>query len=132
MVGCFWCPKMAEDWVELLQERSAHFQEQGIQYLHLPAPEKLTIMHKHFQGQIENVDGSPVMQMAAKHANRVPCLVNVVPYFKKQIDQTNLYWKTDTHWSFWGCYSAYQLLCNRMGVVLSSMSHARKLRDSIS
>lgn len=108
--------KMADDWVELLQTRANNFQEQGIQYLHLPAPEKLTVMNQHFNGVIDNVAGSPVMQMTAKHAAKVPCMVNVVPYFKKQIDQTLLYWKTDTHWSFWGCYSAYQLLCGRMGV----------------
>jgi len=108
--------EMADDWVELLQERSSKFEEMGIQYLHLPAPEKLTVMNQHYQGTLENVEGSPLLQMAAKHAAKVPCMVNVVPYFKKQPEQTRLYWKTDTHWSFWGCYSAYQLLCGRIGV----------------
>jgi len=107
---------MGDDWVELLQGRVEKFQEMGIQYLHLPAPEKLTVMHKHFQGEIENINGSPVLQMAANHAAKVPCMINVVPYFNKQPDETTLYWKTDTHWSFWGCYSAYQLLCARIGI----------------
>lgn len=107
---------MADDWVELLQKRSAKFEEMGIQYLHLPAPEKLTVMSQHYQGTLENVEGSPLLQMAAKHAAKIPCMVNVVPFFKTQPEETRLYWKTDTHWSFWGCYSAYQLLCGRMGV----------------
>ncbi len=108
--------EMADKWVQLLQKRASTFQEQGIQYLHLPAPEKLTVMHEQYLGTLENIGGSPVLKMAEKHAAKVPCMVNVVPYFRKQLDQTLLYWKTDTHWSFWGCYSAYQLLCGRMGV----------------
>lgn len=107
---------MANGWVELLQERNSRFQKMGIQYLHLPAPEKLTVLSEHYNGTLDNVDGSPLLQMAAKHAAKVPCLVNVVPFFKQQPKETRLYWKTDTHWSFWGCYSAYQLLCARLDV----------------
>ncbi len=111
-------PKRAKKWVDLLQGRSNRLAAKGIQYLHLPAPEKLTVLHKFYEGQIQNIEGSPIHQMAAKHAAAVPCMVNVLPYFEKQVNEndTLLYWKTDTHWSFWGCFSAYQLLCARMGV----------------
>lgn len=109
-------PSMAKGWVKLLQERADRLSADGIQYLHLPAPEKLTVLHKFYQGDIENIAGSPISQMADNHAADVPCMVNVLPYFAKQVDETLLYWKTDTHWSFWGCFSAYQLLCGRMGV----------------
>jgi len=109
-------PGMAKGWVNLLQARSNRLASKGIQYLHLPAPEKLTVLHKFYRGEIENIEGSPIHQMAAKHAADVPCMVNVLPLFAKQVDKTLLYWKTDTHWSFWGCFSAYQLLCARMGV----------------
>jgi len=107
---------MAKGWVKLLRERTNRLASDGIQYLHLPAPEKLTVLHKFYRGEIENIEGSPIHQMANKHIAEVPCLVNVLPLFAKQVDKTLLYWKTDTHWSFWGCFSAYQLLCARMGV----------------
>ena len=107
---------MSKGWVNLLKKRSNRFASKGIQYLHLPAPEKLTVLHKFYRGEIENIKGSPLHQMAIKHAVDVPCLVNVLPLFAKQVDKTLLYWKTDTHWSFWGCFCAYQLLCARMGV----------------
>jgi len=109
-------PSMAKGWVKLLQERSSRLARQGIQYLHLPAPEKLTVLHKFYRGEIEHIEGSPIHQMAQRHAADVPCMVNVLPFFERQTDNTLLYWKTDTHWSFWGCFSAYQLLCNRIGV----------------
>ncbi len=111
---------MAQQWVSLLQKRSAHFEEQGIQYLHLPAPEKLTVLHQFYKGDIENIGGSPLLQLASKHGKKLPCLVNVAPFFSSQIDNFPIYWKTDTHWSFWGCYCAYQLLCGRMGVEANS------------
>ena len=41
-------PELAQQWVDLLRQRSSRFQEQGIQYLHISAPEKLTVLHKHF------------------------------------------------------------------------------------
>ncbi len=107
---------MAKAWVNLLKGRSKQLASKGIQYLHLPAPEKLTVLHKFYRGELENIEGSPIRQMVSKHAADVPCLVNVLPLFAKQVDKTLLYWKTDTHWSFWGCFSAYQLLCTRMGV----------------
>jgi len=109
-------PTMAKGWVKLLRERTNRLASNGIQYLHLPAPEKLTVLHKFYRGEIENIGGSPIQQMATRHSADVPCLVNVLPLFAKQVDNTLLYWKTDTHWSFWGCFSAYQLLCARMGV----------------
>ena len=108
--------RMGRKWVDLLKQRSSHFQAQGIQYLHLSAPEKLSVLHQHFLDKLDNIDGSPTMYMANNHAAEVPCFVNVVPFFRSQIDKTMLYWKTDTHWSCWGCYAAYQLLCGRMGV----------------
>jgi len=90
-------PAMAKAWVKLLKAQ-------------------LTVLHKFYRGEIENIDGSPIRKMANDHAAEVPCLVNVLPLFAKQVDKTLLYWKTDTHWSFWGCFSAYQLLCARIGV----------------
>ncbi len=112
--------EMASEWAGLLQKRTKILAEQGIRYLHLPAPEKLTVLHKFYRGELENIEGSPISQLVAKHGHQLPCLVNPLPYFAQQIDSYPIYWKTDTHWSFWGCYSAYQLLCGRLGVQANS------------
>jgi len=108
--------ELAHEWRLLLQERSRRLREMDIQYLFLPAPEKLTVMHQHYDGNIANIQGSPIHSMVNNHIKDVPCLVNVLPYFEKQSANNNSYWKTDTHWSFWGCFAAYQLLCSRMGI----------------
>jgi len=108
--------KLLADWLRLLRERSARLNKRGIEYLHMAAPEKLTVLHKYYNGELENLNGSPILQLIHKHGGQIPCMLNLVPYFTSQIDQMPVYWKTDTHWSFYGCFSAYQLLCGRLGV----------------
>lgn len=107
---------MAERWVRLLQDRHDCFQARGIEYLHLGAPEKLTVLSQHYLGTLPDIDGSPIMQLAQHHGHRVPCLLNVVPYLRRQSDEYPIYWKTDTHWSAWGSFLAYQQLCARLGL----------------
>lgn len=109
-------PELAHEWVLLLQDRARRMRERNIKYLFLPAPEKLTVLHQHYDGKIANIQGSPIHSMMNNHHKDVPCIVNVLPAFEKQADHINSYWKTDTHWSFWGCFSAYQVLCARMGI----------------
>lgn len=109
-------PELAHDWVLLLQDRARRMRERDIKYLFLPAPEKLTVLHQHYDGKIANIQGSPIHSMVNNHHKDAPCIVNVLPTFEKQAEHINSYWKTDTHWSFWGCFAAYQVLCARMGV----------------
>jgi len=108
--------ELANEWMALLKERTERLQAEGIEYLHIPAPEKLSVLHKYYDGELENVDNGPIAKLGRKNAANIASMVNVLPYFARQIDDTLLYWKTDTHWSFWGCYAAYQLLCSRLGV----------------
>jgi alginate O-acetyltransferase complex protein AlgJ len=49
-------------------------------------------------------------------ANLGSVVVDVLPCFNQQKGAFQLYWKTDTHWTFHGCFFAYQSLCDRLGV----------------
>ena len=104
----------AGQWRDLLLNREKTCKELGCEYVHLPAPEKLTVLHRFYDGEIENLSGSPIRQLSALCGNKFSCLINPLPYFERQSKNYLLYWKSDTHWSFWGCYSAYQLLCSRL------------------
>lgn len=107
---------LARQWVNLIKSRDEKLLAMDVQYLHLPAPEKLTVLHKFYDGDIENIQGSPIKQLSAKYRNEIPAFVNPLNYFAKQIDKHPIYWKTDTHWSCWGCFAAYQLLCSQLQV----------------
>ena len=104
-----------QQWRDLLEQRNERVSQLGAKYVHIPAPEKLTVLHKYYDGKIENINGSPTMALFASYEKMPDYAVNTIPYFSEKIDKFPLYWKTDTHWSFWGCYCAYQLLCNKLG-----------------
>ena len=109
-------PQMAQAWVELLRERSDRLKSRGVEYMHIVAPDKLTLLNRHFAGDLENPDGSPIRQLHARHDFELPDLLNVVPYLSQQIDKYPVFWKTDNHWTAWGCYMAYQLACSRLKI----------------
>ena len=109
-------PKLVQEWVSLLRGRQNKLEKRGIQYLFLPAPEKLTVLHQYYDGKITNIQGSPIHKLANNHAKQIPCVVNVLPAFAQKADTVQPYWKTDTHWSFPGCFVAYERLCARMGI----------------
>ena len=109
-------PAKCHAWVNLLEGRRARLAEQGIRYLHLPAPEKLTVMPEYYRGTLPNPQGSPTRALFARLPNDQNVAVNPLIYFEQIKHKRQLYWKTDTHWSFYGAFAAYQLVCNKLGI----------------
>lgn len=108
--------ELAQAWVELLRARNERMTERGIDYFHIAAPEKLSVFNKYYDGELEDPDGGPICQLRNNYLGAVPSLVNLVDYFRQGAESgTNLYWKTDTHWSCYGAYAAYQMLLSRLG-----------------
>ncbi|NND89521.1 MAG: DUF563 domain-containing protein [Granulosicoccus sp.] len=107
---------MATGWVELLRERADRLNALGIEYIHLAAPDKLTLLNRHYSEALENPDGSPIRQLVSSYEAQLPNLLNVVPYLSEGIDKYPVFWKTDNHWTAWGCFMAYQLVCSRLKI----------------
>lgn len=109
-------PDMANAWVSLLRQRAEQLSPRGINYIHLAVPDKLTLLNRHFADTLQNADGSPIRQLHQRHEAELPNFLNVVPYLTQGIDKYPIFWKTDSHWTAWGCFMAYQLLCSRLGI----------------
>ena len=109
-------PAKCQAWINLLEGRRARLVEQGIRYLHLPAPEKLTVLPEYYKGILPNPQGSPTRALFSRLPNDQDVGVNPLQYFEQVKAKRQLYWKTDTHWSFYGAFAAYQLLCNKLGI----------------
>jgi alginate O-acetyltransferase complex protein AlgJ len=107
---------MAKAWVSLLRQRADQLMPRGIDYVHLAVPDKLTLLNRHYADALQNTDGSPIRQLKAHYESELPNFLNVVPYLTQGIDKYPVFWKTDSHWTAWGCYMAYQLLCSRLGI----------------
>ena len=109
-------PAKCQAWIDLLVGRRTRLAEQGIRYLHLPAPEKLTVLPEYYKGILPNPQGSPTRALFSRLPNDQDVGVNPLQYFEQVKAKRQLYWKTDTHWSFYGAFAAYQLLCNKLGI----------------
>ena len=109
-------------WIDLLKNRKQRFSKNNIKYVHFIAPEKLSIYPEFFDLGTNTALVSPISQLlagidASEHQLLLrDFLINPLPYFLRQKQHFQLYWKTDSHWKFEGCFCAYQLICHRLGV----------------
>ncbi len=109
-------PELAKAWVALLRGREEQLASRGIKYVHLAVPDKLTLLNRHYTDSLANTDGSPIRQLHARHEAELSSFLNVVPYLTQGIEKYPVFWKTDNHWTAWGCFMAYQLLCSRLHI----------------
>ena len=106
------------EWIKLLMRRLERAQSVGSRYVHLIAPEKLSAYPEFFDGELPYLSQSP--------ANRFPSdcaaagigelVVDALPTLNRYKPNFKLYWQTDTHWTPYGCFCAYQAVCERLGI----------------
>lgn len=108
------------DWKALLISRSRRCESLGTSYLHLTVPEKLTV-YDHLLRDLE-IDQrlSPALRLRQSliwHPLVRRACLDLVTAFRKRSDSEDLYFRTDSHWSFAGRLVAYQALCEALGAV---------------
>lgn len=103
---------ICDAWRDLLLRRADRLASIGSRYFHLIAPEKLSVYPEYFPGDLD-LAVRPASRILAKDCDpRLrSILIDPVNYFAKvKARNHKLYWKTDTHWTYVGCFAAYQLL----------------------
>jgi alginate O-acetyltransferase complex protein AlgJ len=113
--------QMVDHWINLLRARVKYFTDKNIRYVHLFAPNKLTIYPEHFRGELPFFGDSPLQKLyriLVEHEEKdvLDHVINPVVQFNKAKESNKLYWKTDTHWTFHGVFAAYQMICSKLGV----------------
>jgi alginate O-acetyltransferase complex protein AlgJ len=111
---------LAKAWVLLLRQRADQLMPRGIDYVHVAVPDKLTLLNRHYADTLQNKDGSPIRHLNAHYEAELPNFLNIVPYLTQGIDKYPIFWKTSNHWTAWGCFMAYQLLCSRLGIATNT------------
>jgi hypothetical protein len=106
-------------WAELIEARARRLQAISIQYVHINIPEKLTIYDN-------KLPHPPIVDWALSPAVRLGEMVqrqshghvwlDLVGPFRAARDRQELFYKTDSHWNGEGCFLAYTLLCEKLGV----------------
>lgn len=108
-----------EGWAGLIEERAKIAIESGVEYCHLAAPEKMSVYSRYLGSAIrssidfENAPSSCIERNLSEGFRKF--YVNPTAFLRQQSEEYKVYHATDTHWSFLGAYSAYQLLMNRLG-----------------
>jgi hypothetical protein len=106
-------------WADLIESRARRFEQMGIQYIHINVPEKLTIYDdKLWDPPIVDWKLSPAVRLRdmLQRSPHGHVYLDLVEPFRTSPDKDRLYFKTDSHWSGEGCYFAYRLLCERIGI----------------
>ena len=118
-------------WRDLVLARARRCAELGIRYIHITIPEKLTI-YDHKLPEPAPVDwhlspGARLRDMLAASGSDV--LLDLIAPFRRERDAQDLYFRTDSHWSPEGCFFAYLLLCERLGLTPDSTLLSRAFEE---
>jgi tetratricopeptide (TPR) repeat protein len=101
-------------WIKTLELRINWHQAKSIKYLHLFVPNKLAIYPEFFPNNISIKCQRPIIQLQQSCGNLfiypAENLVNNKNIFR-------LYEKQNSHWSFWGCFLVYEILCHKFGII---------------
>jgi hypothetical protein len=108
-----------QQWVELIEGRARRCERMGIEYVHISIPEKLTLYdNKLHHPPIIDWRLSPAVRLREmlQRSQYAHVLLDLVEPFRAGRNERQLYYKTDTHWTPEGCFLAYRLLCEKIGI----------------
>ena len=100
-------------WEQLLSQRISWHNLQKIGYQHIFIPNKIAVYPEHYPEALNIVGKRPIAQLQQK-CDRL--FAYPLELFNEYKTQYRLYEKQDCHWSFWGCYLAYQYICQQLNI----------------
>jgi len=111
-------------WHKILKKRFLSLKNNGIDYIHLFVPNKLSVYPEFAGIPLGNFTKHPIQafmdsfdEVNCQYYAHKNCIINPIPLYHEKKKKFLLYWKTDTHWTFWGCYFAYLLICEKIGIL---------------
>ena len=108
-----------QQWADLMEARARRLEAMGIQYVHINIPCKLTIYdHKLNQPPMIDWTLSPAVRLGelVRRSDHARVWLDLTEPFRAARDQQRLYYRTDSHWTAEGCFLAYKLLCEKIGI----------------
>ena len=100
-------------WQDILQSRLNWHKTRNINYLHLFVPNKLAVYPEFFSNKINLEAKRPIIQLQEVCQQLFIYPLNDLVRNKEFYQ---LYEKQNSHWSFWGCFLIYELLCQKWGI----------------
>jgi alginate O-acetyltransferase complex protein AlgJ len=104
------------EWVQSYREKKKWLEDKGIRYLFVVAPNKMSIYSK-FVGApwVDNQGMGRLTQIKKQFSDSDnSTLLDLTPSLRKMNHLDTLYFKSDTHWTSYGAFLAYQVIAERV------------------
>lgn len=103
-------------WAWLIRQRTARAQALGIRCVHMVVPEKLSVYDDRTDGLRYDPACSPARRLGRRLAG-LSGYVDLVAPMRAARGEAPLYRRTDSHWTYDGCYIAYRALMRACGAI---------------
>jgi hypothetical protein len=103
-------------WQDLLEFRHRQLAGTGVRYLHFLAPDKTSVYPEFYGKPLPNFHSHPI-RLFDTLLRGTSYWVNVLDDIVLAKETAPVFYKTDSHWNFHGCFAAYKCLCKTLGVV---------------
>jgi hypothetical protein len=116
-------------WADLLTGRQARLSQLGIRYLHIAAPDKISVYPELLSLTLPNLARHPIAMLAAELRRRGQdgLLINPLVVFRNHPDRARLYLKTDTHWTYRAGQLVLEMVAQRLGQIRRLTLHGRNM-----
>jgi|GEM_PF-985760 len=107
---------LVEGWIGRVRERCRRLTEIKCDFMQVFIPEKISIYHDKLPWRIDpNMSPGRVFSKAAP-SNIAGKIIDLFGVFEAGKAKYPLYYKTDSHWTHYGAFLAYQMICHRLDI----------------
>ena len=105
-------------WVSLLMERSRRLVALGVQYVHIVAPDKLSVFPEFYGDGTSNFSAAPLARLTRERLihGEPACLLDPTTVLHDAKGTLPSFFKTDSHWTIFGAHLVCQQICRHLGV----------------
>ena len=118
----FFSDANARAWAALLRARAGRLS--GLCYRHLLVPDKISVLAPWFGGDLPNFARHPLRQLRAlaEEYELQDTLLDCTKMLAVEPGPFHSFYKTDSHWTIWGAYLAYTLVCRDVGLAQEAIA----------
>jgi alginate O-acetyltransferase complex protein AlgJ len=111
-------PDLVAAWIQRLKCRLDNARALNARYIHVIAPEKLSVYPEFFGDELPHFSQAPAVRFPndCRLAGIEDSVIDLLPRLRNYKVAFKLYWQTDTHWTPFGCFFAYEAICEHLGI----------------
>ncbi len=104
-------------WLQGLDIKNRWLAQLGVRYLLVPIPGKMNVYPEHLPARVRDAAGESRLQAfraELKDSDLEDVVLDLLPTLRKVKNETQVYFKTDTHWNEDGAFIVYQAIMDKL------------------